>query len=125
MPTDQKELKQLATEINAEHIAALGASRTALDHAQRAGDRLQQVKDRLKHGEWLSWLAANCDVAVTTAQEYMRVAKHWAQLEAYRNTRPAVHLDITKALRLIANDFVDHEQDPDDADVGPLAPGGV
>ena len=119
--TQQAELKRLATEINAAHTAV----RANIDQAHRAGDGLAGVKKILvKHGEWLKWVAANTEVSEQVAQIYMRIAKHWAQLEEFRNAYPDTHLDITKARWLIAHNFVDDEQDPDDAAVADLAPGG-
>jgi len=124
MSTEEQELRQLASEIMDAHKGALGASRTALGRARHAGDLLQRAKTLVKHGEWLPWLVANCDVAPTTAQEYMRIARNWPRLEEYRNARPTVYLDITKALGLVANNFVAEAQDPDEANVAELAPGG-
>jgi hypothetical protein len=64
-------------------------------------------------------------MAMTTAQEYQRIAKNWPRLEAYQKARPTMLLDITKALTLIAHNFIDPDADPDDlANVGSLAPGG-
>jgi hypothetical protein len=121
-------LDTLAAEIMAAHTAALTASRSAVEHARRAGELLLQKKAQLAHGQWLPWLAANCDLKVRTAQEYMQIARGWPQLEEFANTRPAAHLDITTALMVLKGTWSDneaedaHENDPDDADE--LAPGG-
>ena len=74
------ELDALAAAINAEHDAAEGAARTALDHARSAGDKLLLAKAQLAHGQWLPWLKDNCPrLAERTASGYMRLARHWPQ----------------------------------------------
>jgi hypothetical protein len=44
-------LPQLAKRINAEHNEALSAARTAIEHARRAGQLLQQAKEKCEHGQ--------------------------------------------------------------------------
>jgi Protein of unknown function (DUF3102) len=112
---DATTLAMLATEIMAEHTAAIGASRLALDHARRAGELLLQAKAQLRHGEWLPWLAANCDLTVRNAQVYMQIAGGWSRLEEHRNAYPNTHLDITSARHLLGDsDDAPAEDEGDD-----------
>jgi hypothetical protein len=47
-------------------------------HAMAAGDLLLEAKLRLKHGEWLPWLAEHRSMSERTAQRYMRLARDLA-----------------------------------------------
>ena len=66
-----------AERINAEHEACRAAVRNTFEHALRAGQLLQSVKDQLKrHGELFSpWVERHCHFGVRTAELYMQVAR--------------------------------------------------
>ena len=99
-PIPVASLGELAAAINAEHQAAERTARTALDHARAAGDKLLLAKAQVEHGQWLPWLSANCpDVAVRTAQAYMRLAGNWGTLETKYAT--VAYLPINDALKLL------------------------
>ena len=89
--TQQAELGRLATEIMEAHKGIVGAGRTALDHARRAGVALQTVKDLLKHGDWLPWLAKNVDISPRMVQVYMDIARHGPELGARPSNRRIGH----------------------------------
>lgn len=91
----------IAADINAAHEAAIGAARSALDHARQCGELLSQVKAALHHGEWLPWLEANCIVSPRVAQGYMRIAAGWATLEA-ANAKRDSYLPVREALKMLA-----------------------
>ena len=67
--------ESLAAEIAVEHEAAQRYAGKAIEHAKRAGELLEQVKERLPHGEFLPWIDNNLDVSRRQAQRYMRAAK--------------------------------------------------
>jgi hypothetical protein len=69
------ELPKLAARIHDEHQAATSALRQGVLHAIAAGDLLLEAKARLKHGGWLDWLKANCEIPERTVQAYMRLAR--------------------------------------------------
>ena len=109
-PIPVASLGELAAAINAEHQAAERTARTAVDHARAAGDKLLQAKAQVDHGQWLPWLSANCpDIAVRTAQAYMRLAGNWGTLETKYAT--VAYLPINDALKLL---------NAPDSDVDPL-----
>lgn len=89
----------LATEINTEHNAFLEAMQAGLQHALKCGNLLLEAKAMVPHGEWLPWLADNCQVSERSAQAYMRVAQHWPEL-----SKSATVADLTyrEALQLLA-----------------------
>ncbi len=73
-------LTDLSLAINAEHRLAEGAAVTALGHAKRTGELLAEAKDQIPHGEWLQWLAHNCEVSPRQAQRYIKVATNWDRI---------------------------------------------
>jgi hypothetical protein len=47
----------LAARINAEHAAAHGAARTAIEHAITCGQLLLEAKAEVGHDVWLPWMS--------------------------------------------------------------------
>lgn len=60
------------------------------------GKRLNEAKEQLAHGEWLSWLKENVELSETVAQRCMRLAKE------YSNPSLVTDLGVSKALILLA-----------------------
>lgn len=88
------DLTTLANQINAEHRACEQAATTAVEHAIRCGEMLAEVKDNLKHGEWLPWLKANFEGSRQTADVYRKLAANRDALNCQR----ASNLSIRGAL---------------------------
>ena len=61
-------LPDLAARIRTYHEATVAAIRTSVMHAMAADDLLIAAKSRLKHGQWLPWLAEHCAMPERTAQ---------------------------------------------------------
>src|SRR5262249_31430654 len=57
--TPRPNLAELATRINQEHRQAEQALLSGLEHARKAGDLLQEAKDRVEQGKWQAWQQAN------------------------------------------------------------------
>jgi hypothetical protein len=102
-----RDLSEIAAELNAADALSVGAFRSGLQHAYRAGQLLFEVKDRLAHGEYLPWLAANTTISRRTASNYMLLAA---------NEHRIAHLDVDgihDALRLLRSPLdVDLDHDP-------------
>ena len=99
------ELSKLARQINEEHRDAEVAYRIARaanvkrsGHAIKAGRLLLQAKEQVPHGKWRVWLAANCEVSVRVAQEYMQLGRRYAEKDTPK-ARRAAHLSIREALK--------------------------
>jgi hypothetical protein len=101
-------LEDLAARINAEHRACEAAAASAVEHAIRAGEMLLEVKQSLKHGEWLPWLEANFEGTARTAQVYMQLHSRRGELA---NTQHASHLSIRSALKELAPPSDSEESD--------------
>lgn len=100
------ELSQLAESINDEHRGVIDCAKRSLHHAKAAGDKLRNAKKKLgKHGDWESWLSNSVDFSRRTAQAYMRIARHWGELEAKAdslNAQGVAFLGIHRAMQLLA-----------------------
>lgn len=66
----------IAAAINAAHEQVEVAKRQAVVRAIECGKLLAEAKATVKHGEWDSWLEANCTFSARTARLYMKAAKH-------------------------------------------------
>ena len=95
-------LADLANQINAEHEACHFAMRESIKHAVRAGELLVEAKMGLPHGQWASWLDANCDFSDRTARAYMRLAKELPKLDEANRQRVA-EMPLREALVSIAD----------------------
>jgi hypothetical protein len=94
-------LSDLAQKINHHHIEAERAAKSAVEHAIQAGNYLLIAKAQVKHGEWLPWLEANCEVSERTAQAYMRIARELPKLDEGKAQRVA-DLSLRDAMALLA-----------------------
>jgi hypothetical protein len=83
--------------INEHHRKALMCETMALKHAILAGQLLAQVQADLEYGLWGKWVETNCDFKRRTAQNYVKLGQHVAQLRDCRSIREAyVRLGILK-----------------------------
>jgi hypothetical protein len=65
----------LAREINAEHGHVETYKHNTIRHAIRCGELLLEMKRRVGHGNWLTWLEENFEASERTARNYMEIAK--------------------------------------------------
>jgi hypothetical protein len=97
------DIRDLANRIRAEHREVLASTRRGLQHAMACGDLLQRARDEAGHGNWLAWLAANCpEIPERTASQYMRLARHRAEIETVKSADIA-DLTITGALAFLSS----------------------
>jgi Protein of unknown function (DUF3102) len=79
--SNDSEVADLATRIEAEHIAVGQALQSALTHAIACGKLLIEAKLQFgEYGEWSPWLMDNCSVSARTARVYMALARRLEQL---------------------------------------------
>ena len=103
--TDHQSLDQLALQIKDSATTTTKAANNAAEGALITGALLIEAKKQLQHGEWETWVTTNCDVALRTAQAYMRLAKSLPQLDA-TNTQRVALLPLRDAMKAIATDPV-------------------
>ncbi len=87
-----EDLATLAAAINAAHAAGENAVRKGLDHFRAAGTALMKAKVQCGHGRWLKWLEKNVRFKVTTAWNYMLVAREWDKISTAENLKEALRL---------------------------------
>lgn len=95
-------LPDLAQAIEREHQAARQAAITALEHAFECGRLLIQAKATVPHGGWLPWLAEHTTVGPRQAQNYMKLTRRRAEIEAANAQRDSP-LPIRDATALLAS----------------------
>jgi hypothetical protein len=93
-------IDDLAAQIKAELQAAKEAAQSTIEHALKCGELLLEAKAKLNHGLWLPWLTKSCGMSKRSAQRYMQLAKHRAEIEAKCAT--LAHLTLDAAVTLIS-----------------------
>jgi len=96
---DRKELVEI---IRTSHQAVRNAAHNILREAITAGEALLKLKTSVGHGEWGHYLRRHCELGERTAQIYMRLAEHRAELEA--NPQRAADLSLRGALKFIGKE---------------------
>ena len=83
----------VASKINQAHAHAIEHADSAIGFAKQAGELLLQVKAELPHGEFILWLAANCNVSDRQARRYMAAAQGKpVPIRKLANTAPVLNL---------------------------------
>ena len=67
--------ENLARAINTEHDHVETYKRNTIQHAIRCGELLLEMKGRVGHGNWLTWVQEHFEAGERTARNYMEIAK--------------------------------------------------
>jgi hypothetical protein len=67
-------IARLVDEIEAEHVAAVGAARASLEHAARCGELLLQAQAKCET-LWGQWVDSNLSFGIRQAEKYARFAR--------------------------------------------------
>ena len=94
----QDRLAELTAAAQQEHLAVGHALGNALRHAMAAGDALLAARELVPAGQWQAYRRKHTDISERSAQVYVRVAKHRADLEAQSSAGP---LSIAAALEFL------------------------
>jgi hypothetical protein len=120
MSLTTEQVAGLVSEIKTELEKEREALSTGLEHARRAGELLLKVREEYEYGTWEEWLREHFDMSERTAQDYIRLAKHWSDIEAAlkESAQPLADLSFGQALRLISKKpDGTHRPAPNKADV--------
>ena len=98
MTRGSNSLPVLAHKISVELAAVATNLQGAVEHGIACGQLLLEAKAQLAHGEWLSWLAENCNVSPRSARLYMQL---WRNREELKR-KPVADLTIAEAVDLLA-----------------------
>src|SRR5262249_10783405 len=74
----------------------------------KAGELLWEAKRKAGHGQWLEWIAENCEFSERTAQLYMKLAGALPQMA---NPQHIADLSLTCAIEMI-EDLKAPEENP-------------
>lgn len=94
-------LSTLAVEINLLNEQVEHHKNQAVVYAARTGEKLLLAKAQCKHGEFGSWLNANCTVSARYATGFMRLAKEMPEL-LNSNRQTSSDLNLNQALELLS-----------------------
>ena len=73
-------LDERTANIRNQHGKVMNALADSLTAAINAGKELIEAKKAVKHGLWKEYVGIECGLSLSTAKNYMRLAKHEAQL---------------------------------------------
>jgi hypothetical protein len=96
--SQQDDLDSLAGTIRTSIQASIRAAGEFLDHAMAAGETLITAKPKVRHGNWLNFLAT-CNLSADQAEKYMTVARGRAELAA--DSARGRNLSLAAALRFL------------------------
>ena len=97
-------LPQLADQIKREHKAIRDALavKGLVPKAITIGNYLNEAKDKVEHGQWLSWLKDSCDLSDRTANRYMSLANNKAKLEEKAKGKPLAEKTLNWAIAQVS-----------------------
>jgi hypothetical protein len=79
-----------AAKINELADKAVETGALAIGYATQCGVALAEAKEKVGHGKWSEWLAANCAVSNRTASDWMRFANNKDALAGAKSRRKAL-----------------------------------
>lgn len=96
IPAEFRDINVVTTEIR---TLQRQAQRMAIEYAIEVGERLNEAKAMLAHGEWEDWLKDEVNYSQDTAERLMKIA---AEKETIANSATLRNLSVTNALKLLA-----------------------
>lgn len=97
-------LEQLAGKIKTEHQQVVQVVRKSLDHARKAGELLARAKEQVEKNSayrWSRWVEQECGILDRTASNYIRVFRHWDEIERATKEGDPTGLTLRAALSLL------------------------
>jgi hypothetical protein len=98
IPPGKLSLPELVARVNGEHKQVKECVIKSALHAVKAGELLWEAKRKAGYGQWLEWIAQNCEFSERTAQIYMKLATALPQL---KNPQRIADLNLTAAIKMI------------------------
>jgi hypothetical protein len=103
MPDRGARLAEIAVEIKNLHGDVCDGLRQNVPKAIRIGELLTEAKDKARHGDWLAWVESHCSFSADTAQLYMKLFRHRAQIAELLKTEPVRFLTFQEAAKAVSN----------------------
>jgi hypothetical protein len=102
--------RELARQVNRLHAEIETLAIDAITKAIKAGELLSELKLRIGHGHWRTWIKANLHFSYRTASRYIRAFNYRDQI------REAKVKTLTAATELLAEASSEHGMDATEAD---------
>lgn len=96
IPAAYRDINVVTTEIR---TLQRQAQRMAIEYAIEVGERLNEAKGMLAHGDWEGWLKEEVNYSQDTAERLMKIA---SEKETISNSATLRNLSVTNALKLLA-----------------------
>jgi hypothetical protein len=92
MRTERKKVsvRKLTSEFHVLHREIRALTEGAVPHAIRCGEILFELKVRVGHGGWRTWIQRNLGVSMREAQRFMRCYLHRSKLDGCGSLREAM-----------------------------------
>jgi hypothetical protein len=106
VPVEQpRPLAEIMGDVRRSHDAVMAGLSHSAAHTIRAGEFLLEAKTQLKHGEFQIFKTLDCGLTLSTAQIYMKLARHKDQLNQLVGANPqrSVGLSQAQALKFLAS----------------------
>ena len=106
VPVEQpRPLAEIMGDVRRSHDAVMAGLSHSAAHAIRAGEFLLEAKTQLKHGEFQIFKTLDCGLTLSTAQIYMKLARHKEQLTQLvgTNVQRSRGLSQVQALKFLAS----------------------
>ncbi len=95
------DLGTIAERVRNSHAGVGAHMRSALGYALVAGAALATARKRIKHGSWIRFVEADCDLSIATAERYLKIHKHRSLFLDPAKSSDLTNLSLAGALRLI------------------------
>lgn len=115
IPAAYRDINVVTTEIR---TLQRQAQRMAVEYAIEVGERLNEAKGMLAHGDWADWLKDEVNYSQDTAERLMKIA---AEKETISNSATLRNLSVTNALKLLALSPDDRKEVIENNDVESLS----
>jgi hypothetical protein len=109
--TNTDPLPEIAARIKADHEELVATGNRMVVYAMAIGDHILEAQKHVSHGEWMSWLAANCPFSDRKARLYVQLAKGRETIEAKLAT--VANLTLHEAVAELARADEDQQANED------------
>ncbi len=97
-----RSIRDLIQEANEHHNLAVKAARGTLEHVRCSGERLIALKAKCQRGAWEKLVLEEGDMALRTAQAYMKVAREHPKHEELMSPGQMANISITEGVKRIS-----------------------
>jgi hypothetical protein len=97
--------ESLIKEIKAYHYVAVKSGKDAIESATKAGELLWQLKENVKHGDFMAAVEQKCGIAQSTARLYMKASEALPRLTELLGKDSTIDISLTGVEKLANKHF--------------------